>query len=92
MHEVQTHTHTHTNFPYKRLHTHVASALTDSHQCGDVIRALMRDYSDITGSGAKLNLLASPCARGALQLELCTSMCDMEKPTEKPAQSVGISP
>ena len=49
----------------------------------------MRDYSDITGTAAKLNLLASPCACGALQLELvcvyvcvhvCVSMCDMQEP------------
>lgn len=31
-------------------------------QRGDVIRVLMRDYYDITGTSAKLNLLAAPCA------------------------------
>ena len=48
------------------LHEHVASALRHSHRCGDVIRVLMRDYSDITGTAAKLNLLAPPCACGGL--------------------------
>lgn len=49
----------------------VASALTHSHQCNDVIRVLIRDYSDITRMAAKLNLLASPCARSSLQPEPC---------------------
>lgn len=53
----------------------MASALTYSQQRGDVIRVLMRDYSDITGTAAKLSLLASPCAWGALELELWPSVC-----------------
>lgn len=52
-------------------HKFESSALTHSQQRSDVIRVLMRDYSDITGTAAKLNLLASPCAWGALELELC---------------------
>lgn len=35
----------------------------------DVIKALMRDYSDITGNAAKLNLLASPCAFACVKSE-----------------------
>lgn len=86
----------HTHIPYilyrlfELLHKHVASALTHSHQWGDVIRVLMRDYSDITGTAAKLNLLASPCACGALQLELCASMCDMQEPLEKIVPSTSV--
>lgn len=62
----------HTDTLYRYGHTlsqllHVASALTHSHQCNDVIRVLMRDYSDITGTAAKLNLLAPPCAHRALR-------------------------
>lgn len=41
---------------------HVTSALAHFRRSDDVIKALMRDYSDITGNAAKLNLLASPCA------------------------------
>lgn len=50
----------------------------------------MRDYSDITGTAAKLNLLASPCACGALQRELCVSMCDMQEPIEEIVQSMSV--
>lgn len=53
--------------PY--THTNMWSKLTQ--QRGDVMRVLMKDYSDITRATAKLNLLASPCAWGALQLERC---------------------
>lgn len=50
-------------------HWHVTSALAHFHQSDDVIRALMRDYSDITGNAAKLNLLASPCAFACVKSE-----------------------
>lgn len=62
--------HTQTHAHSRRVpHRHVTSALTHFHQSNDVIKALMRDYSDITGKAAKLNLLASPCAFACLKSE-----------------------
>lgn len=48
-------------------YTHLSSR---RHRWSDVIRVLMEDYSDITGTAAKLNLLASPCACCTLRWEL----------------------
>lgn len=63
--------HTHSTHAHSRRvpHRHVTSALTHFHQSNDVIKALMRDYSDITGKAAKLNLLASPCAFACVKSE-----------------------
>lgn len=55
-------------------HRHVTSAFTHFHQSDDVIKALMRDYSDITGNIAKLNLLASPCAFSCVRVRVCVSV------------------
>lgn len=72
-------THTRIYILHWRKHALWLQALMHSHQCSDVIRVLIRDYSDITGTAAKLNLLASPCACGALQLEhyecVCVHVC-----------------
>lgn len=57
-------------YPPPFLHLHFPG-LAQFHRCDDVIGVLVRTYSDITGSAAKLNLLAAPCARRALQLEQC---------------------
>lgn len=70
-----THTHTRIYILHWRKHALWLQALMHSHQCSDVIRVLIRDYSDITGTAAKLNLLASPCACGALQLEHWVCLC-----------------
>lgn len=58
----------HFTLPFSHLHS---PGLAHFHRCDDVIGVLVRTYSDITGATAKLNLLAPPCACGALQLEQC---------------------
>lgn len=74
-------THTHIHTAQRHTHTFQCSPLAcdfSSRTLSPVWwchQGLMRDYSDITGTAAKLNLLVSPCACSALRLELCVCLC-----------------
>lgn len=77
----QSDTHTHIHIAQRHTHTVQCSPLAcdfSSRTLSPVWwchQGLMRDYSDITGTAAKLNLLVSPCACSALRLELCVCVC-----------------